>query len=57
MYDPLALDRQRIELERLRRRAENAPRRPDATPRPHLSHGRTDAFLRLRRHHQPAATC
>jgi hypothetical protein len=29
MYDPLALDRLRIEQERLRHRAESAPRRPE----------------------------
>jgi hypothetical protein len=38
MYDPLALDRQRIELERLRRQAEQASTRYPKRP------------IRLRRH-------
>jgi hypothetical protein len=55
MYDPLALDRQRIELERLRHRTESAPRRPDPTdssPAERTGHPRL-----LRRSHRRAAAC
>lgn len=55
MYDPLALDRQRIEQERLRRRANAAiptPRRPRRT-RVHLG----AAMAALLPHPRPAAGC
>ena len=51
MYDPLALDRQRIELERLRRRTESAPRRPQ--PNGLAAREPTRHFRALRR--RPAA--
>jgi len=53
MYDPLALDRQRIDLERLRRRTESAPRRPQPTGC--ASHETTRHFRTLRR--RPATAC
>ena len=53
MYDPLALDRQRIELERLRRRTESAPRRPQQTG--NCAVESTRHFRGLRR--RPAAAC
>ena len=58
MYDPLALDRQRIELERLRRRTETAPRRPDYPSTGDTSRGHGEGWLRSRRsHRRPAAAC
>jgi hypothetical protein len=58
MYDPLALDRQRIEQERLRRRADSAiptPRRPKRS----RTHARTAmaAVASLLPHPRPAAGC
>jgi len=57
MYDPLALDRARIDLERLRSRAESAPRRPD--PMGCAAEEPTDrrrGMLR-RAHRRPATAC
>ena len=58
MYDPLALDRQRIELERLRRRTELAARRPSATDEGQ-HHEPTSHRLRVlrRAHRRPATAC
>jgi hypothetical protein len=57
MYDPLALDLQRIELERLRRRAESASRRP--TPPECVDQEPASRALHLlrRSHRRPAAAC
>ena len=53
MYDPLALDRHRIDDERLRRRAEEQSRRlpaprPADNDAPHPGKRRMNALLRLR---------
>jgi hypothetical protein len=57
MYDPLALDRQRIELERLRRRTETAPLRPARASREDQES--TGRHLRIpgRSRRRPAAAC
>ena len=55
MYDPFALDRQRLELERLRRLAESASRR--SVPAESHHHERAGRHLRaLRRSQRRAAT-
>lgn len=57
MNDPLALDRQRIELERLRRRSESASRR--AVPVEAVCGEPTSRHPRVlrRSHRRPAAAC
>ena len=53
MYNPFALDTQRIELERLRRRVDNAPRWPE----PAASTGQEHAGYRRWLHRRPATAC
>jgi hypothetical protein len=57
MYDPLALDRQRIELERLRRHAESASRRlaPAESSTPESADRHLRVLRRSRR--RPATAC
>jgi len=58
MYDPLALDRQRIEQERLRRRANSTIPTPRRARRPR-AHGRSAmaAVAALLPHPRPASGC
>jgi len=57
MYDPLALDRQRIELERLRRSAESASRRPAPVESVDQEPAHRSLHLLRRSHRRPAAAC
>jgi hypothetical protein len=58
MYDPLALDRQRIEQERLRRRSDLPRHASPATADRAETRARGGLHLRtLRRQHRPVASC
>lgn len=62
MYDPLALDRQRVDQDRLRRRAERAPRPDDrARSDQHVARRRSRLTLRVAlaglAHRRPATDC
>lgn len=57
MYDPLALDRQRIELERLRSRSESAVRRNPTGERSETSTAHRHLRGLRRPYRRPAAAC
>jgi hypothetical protein len=57
MHDPLALDRQRIDLERLRRRAESASQRQAPLASVDQEPASRSLHLLRRSHRRPAAAC